>query len=211
MATYTTNLNLKKPAQSDKIRIADINNNMDDLDAAFGAVGTESLAAQLGAIQDGIAIVANGNVHDAITAGQFVYVKNHDTLDTGLYIASSNISANGTLSSSNLTADTGGGLNTLNAKFEQTSNNYTSSSLTLANIQANADAIAANRVGIFHVGYLNGTAAAAIGLTLGASFVFLIKHTNARAILIFLKISDGTYATNYKSDTWNSTIDYPLA
>lgn len=117
MATYTTNLNLKKPAQSDKIRIADINNNMDDIDAAFGAVGTETLAEQLGAIQDSIAIVATGNVHAAITAGQFVFVKNHETLDTGLYVATSNISQNGTLSSSNLTADTAGGLNALSDKI----------------------------------------------------------------------------------------------
>lgn len=113
MATYTTNLNLKKPAQSDKIRIADINNNMDDIDAAFGAVGTDSLATQLGDIQGAIAIVATGNTHAAISAGQFVYVKSHETLDTGLYTANSNISANGTLSSSNLTADTAGGLNAL--------------------------------------------------------------------------------------------------
>lgn len=113
MATYTTNLNLKKPAQSDKIRIADINNNMDDIDAAFGAVGNDSVATQLGDIQGAIAIVATGNAHAAITAGQFVYVKDHDTLDTGLYVATSNISQNGTLSSSNLTADTAGGLNAL--------------------------------------------------------------------------------------------------
>ena len=45
MATYTTNLNLKKQAQSDKIRIADINNNMDDIDAAFGAIGLETAFA----------------------------------------------------------------------------------------------------------------------------------------------------------------------
>lgn len=32
MATYTTNLNLKKPATSDLVSIADINGNMDTLD-----------------------------------------------------------------------------------------------------------------------------------------------------------------------------------
>ena len=117
MATYTTNLNLKKPAQSDKIRIADINNNMDDIDAAFGAVGSVSLAAQLNAIQDSIAIVANGNAHAAINEGQFVYVKGHETLSTGLYVATSNISENGTLSSGNLAADTAGGLNALSDKI----------------------------------------------------------------------------------------------
>ena len=117
MATYTTNLNLKKPAQSDKIRIADINNNMDDIDAAFGAIGNDSVATQIGDIQDALAIVAVGDSHAAITAGQYVYVKSHETLDTGLYVASANIAQNGALSSSNLTADTAGGLNALNSKI----------------------------------------------------------------------------------------------
>ena len=38
MATYTTNWNLKKPAASDKASIADINSNMDILDAACGFI-----------------------------------------------------------------------------------------------------------------------------------------------------------------------------
>ena len=117
MATYTTNLNLKKPAQSDKIRIADINNNMDDIDATFGAIGNDSVATQIGDIQDALAIVSVGDSHAAITAGQYVYVKSHETLDTGLYVASANIAQNGALSSSNLTADTAGGLNALNSKL----------------------------------------------------------------------------------------------
>lgn len=33
MATYTTNLNLKKPAASEKVSIADINGNMDTIDS----------------------------------------------------------------------------------------------------------------------------------------------------------------------------------
>lgn len=63
--------------------------------------------------QDGLAIVANGNNHAAISSGQFVYVKNHDTLAEGLYKATASISANGSLSTSNLTADETGGLNDL--------------------------------------------------------------------------------------------------
>ena len=105
MASYTGNLNLKKPALDDDALITDINNNMDILDAAVNG------------IQDGLAIVANGNTHVAITAGQFVYVRNHSTLTEGLYVASTNIAANATLSSSNLTADAAGGLNALNSKI----------------------------------------------------------------------------------------------
>ena len=105
MASYTGNLNLKKPALDDDALITDINNNMDILDAAVNG------------IQDGLAIVANGNTHVAITAGQFVYVRNHGTLTEGLYVASTNIAANATLSTSNLTADSAGGLNALNSKI----------------------------------------------------------------------------------------------
>lgn len=105
MASYTWNLNLKKPALDDDALITDINNNMDILDAAVNG------------IQDGLAIVANGNTHVAITSGQFVYVRNHGTLTEGLYVASSNIAANATLSTSNLTADSAGGLNALNSNI----------------------------------------------------------------------------------------------
>lgn len=121
MATYTSNINLKKPAQSDKIRIADFNGNADNIDAAIGAdfgQGTKpSINQAINSLADGLAIIASGNVHAAITAGQFVYVRNHDTLSEGLYVASSNISENGTLSGSNLTADGSGGLNALKSKL----------------------------------------------------------------------------------------------
>lgn len=105
MATYTSNLNLKKPALDDDALITDINNNMDILDAAANG------------IEDALAIVANGNTHAAITSGQFVYVRNHNTLTEGLYVASSNIAANATLSSSNLAADSKGGLNALSEQI----------------------------------------------------------------------------------------------
>lgn len=38
MASYTTNLNLKKPAGSENVAIGDINNNMDAIDQAYGAL-----------------------------------------------------------------------------------------------------------------------------------------------------------------------------
>ena len=80
-------------------------------------------------LQDGLAIVANGNTHVAIASGQFVYVKNHGSLSDGLYTANSAIGANGTLSTSNLTADASGGLNALNGNktnyLEVTATSYT--------------------------------------------------------------------------------------
>ena len=38
MASYTTNLNLKKPSGSENVAISDINGNMDTIDSAFGTV-----------------------------------------------------------------------------------------------------------------------------------------------------------------------------
>lgn len=101
MAGSTTNFGLTKPIGTEQALISTINGNMDIIDSVM-----EAEAA-------GMAIVANGNTHVAIAAGQFVFVKNHGTLTTGLYIANSAIAANATLSSSNLTADTSGGLNSL--------------------------------------------------------------------------------------------------
>ena len=62
---------------------------------------------------ESIAIVANGNTHAAIPAGQFVYVRNHSSLSEGLYQATAAIATNATLSTSNLTAVSGGGLNAI--------------------------------------------------------------------------------------------------
>ena len=113
MATQTTNLGLTKPAGTDKIRIAQINGNMDILDTKIGSVGDTALQAQVSAIENGIAIVSVGNAHAAISSGQFVYVRNHGTLPEGLYTANSAIAANATLSASNVTSTSAGGLNAL--------------------------------------------------------------------------------------------------
>ena len=111
--TPTTNLGLRIPLGTDAASVADINYNSNVQDQKIGAVGNTSLQAQVDACADGLAIVSNGNTHGAITSGQFVYVKNHSTLADGLYVASANISANGALSTSNLTANNNGGMNTL--------------------------------------------------------------------------------------------------
>ena len=107
MAGSTTNLGLTKPLYSEDADIDVINDNMDILDTAMAAVDS------------GLAIVSNNNTHDAITAGQYVYVRNHGSLAEGLYTANSAISANATLSSSNLTAVSSGALNKLNTRISQ--------------------------------------------------------------------------------------------
>ena len=104
----TTNLDLVKPAGTDQALISVLNGNSDKIDQFAGDTNTslESLA-------DGLAIVANGDVHGAISSGQYVYVRNHTTLAEGLYTATSAIAANASLSTSNLTADSDGGFNSL--------------------------------------------------------------------------------------------------
>ena len=101
MATNTTNYGLSKPAGSDNYDVGVPNGNMDKIDTALQGLGS------------GIAIVATGNTHAAIASGQFVYVHGHGTLAEGLYTANSAISANATLSSSNLTACSNGAGNAL--------------------------------------------------------------------------------------------------
>ena len=108
----TQNLDLVKPLGTDHALVSVLNSNSDKIDAYAGAVN-----AGLDGLRDGLGILANGNTHAAITSGQFVYVKNHQTLPEGLYQATTNIAANGTLSTSNLTADPKGGLNTLSEQI----------------------------------------------------------------------------------------------
>ena len=108
----TQNLDLVKPLGTDYALVSVLNSNSDKIDAYAGAVN-----ASLDGLRDGLGVLADGNTHAAITSGQFVYVKNHQTLPQGLYQATTNIAANGTLSTSNLTADPKGGLNTLSEQI----------------------------------------------------------------------------------------------
>lgn len=119
----TTNLNLNTLAGTEKLKSfpTPYNENMGAIDDAFGSgfgVGSNSsVDDELNGLGNGMAIIANGNTHAAITSGQYVYVRQHGSLSEGLYKATSNISANGTLSGSNLTAVSSGGLNELNSKL----------------------------------------------------------------------------------------------
>ena len=133
MASTTSNLGLTKPAGTDKALVSVINTNSDILDRSAGG------------LMDAIAIVANGNTHAAISAGQYVYVHNHGTLAEGLYTANSAIAANATLTTSNLTADSGGGLNSLNSNTLKT----TSQSITSGDLD---DYYGAKKAGLYYVG-----------------------------------------------------------
>lgn len=54
MATNTTNLSLIKPAGTDKVRIAQINQNMDILDEKIGPVGNTSVQNQIDSLNSNI-------------------------------------------------------------------------------------------------------------------------------------------------------------
>lgn len=98
-----------------------------------------AISDSLSQTQDGLAIVANGNTHAAISSGQFVYVKNHDTLAEGLYKATSAIEANGALSTSNLTPDGAGGLNDLQSQLTTLSSNLVNINTNITSLQANTE------------------------------------------------------------------------
>ena len=125
MATNTTHYNLAKPAYTEPADIGVINGDMDLIDSALHDHDTT-----LGKVEGSIAIVATGNTHAAITSGQYVYVKEHTALADGLYTASTNISKNATLSSSNLTAVSGGGMNALKAYVDSLNSNIGSTTFT---------------------------------------------------------------------------------
>ena len=114
MATSTSNLGLQKPDYNDAADIAVLNGNSDKIDSSVNAT-------------DGaIAIVSNGNTHPAIPSGNYVYIRGHGSLSEGLYknSTSGTIGVNATLSTSNVSAISSGGMNemksitdTLNGKI----------------------------------------------------------------------------------------------
>lgn len=196
----TSNLDLVKPAGTDHALISVINSNMDKVDAYAGKVNTS-----LAGVEDGLAIVATGNTHAAITAGQFVYVKEHNTLPEGLYTASSNIAANATLSTTNLTADSKGGLNALSDQIG-TVTTVTNGSLSSGRVKyAKVNGIVCVRIRLAGVNEDQGEneiatlpegcrpsedfSFAGVGLGTSDVFQFTIKSTGVVAIY---KVSAGT-------------------
>ena len=93
---------------------------------ALTAAQGKALNDHIGHVADGLGILANGNTHAAIANGQAVFVRNHGSLADGLYWAKSAISANGTLSTSNLTADASGGFNKVKTDIDTLNSNINS-------------------------------------------------------------------------------------
>lgn len=79
MATSTTNLGLIKPAGTDKIRIAQINSNMDVIDTKMGAVGNTPLQTQVTNLSSNIdtldgkitnIVASNAGFHNSLFRGK---------------------------------------------------------------------------------------------------------------------------------------------
>lgn len=118
----TPNINLVKPLGTDKALVSVINDNSDKIDAFAGSVNTN-----MAKTQDGFAIVVNGNnAPKAISAGQYLFIKNHSTLSAGGYHATANIANGAAITSSNVAADADGVVNgafsALNSKIANNGN-----------------------------------------------------------------------------------------
>ena len=110
------------------IRATDITrtaNNAETVEAAIARIDQKDSTqdTDISKLQQSIAIIADGNTHEAIQAGQAVFVKNHSTLATGLYWANEAIGTDVALTSSNLTADSNGGFNHLQSEIATLNSN----------------------------------------------------------------------------------------
>ena len=103
----TPNINLVKPLGTDRALVSVINDNSDKIDAFAGSTNTN-----MANTQNGYAIVVDGNnAPKAITAGQYLFIKNHSTLSAGGYHATANIANGAAITSSNVAADADGVVN----------------------------------------------------------------------------------------------------
>ena len=84
--------------------------------SATPSVFDKPLDGDINDVAEGLAILVDGDTAPrAITSGQYLFIKNHTTLATGGYHASSAIASGATISSSNVTVDADGIANSLNS------------------------------------------------------------------------------------------------
>lgn len=176
---------------------------------------TTANESAVSAIRNSIAIVASGNTHGAITAGQYVYVHSHSSLSEGLYIASSNISANGTLSTSNLTAVSGGVLNVLNSKID-TIYDYTAYGPTYCFLKRKTNVIfiyGSSSGGLTLTGDNAWHSLTTIGPAFRPSYdVYFVGSTASGHSIAFHLATDGTlnYVTDANTSYWSYGGSYVI-
>ena len=128
------------------------------------AIGDEAAAREAAdaALADGLAIIANGDTHAAVAAGQAVFVRSHSTLAAGLYWASSAIGTNAALSTSNLTADNQGGLNKLKGDLDSLNSKITAHTVGTA-VDISGYNTASNKYTCPSDGYIRVRSGSAVG------------------------------------------------
>lgn len=176
-------------------------------------------AKKLEKIEQGIAIVANGNTHAAITTGQYVYVKGHSTLAEGMYTATAAIAENATLSSSNLTAASGG-LNTIKASVDSVNSNLEKYSTTrvfsnafesLADFQSQCDSILDSLpegLSLYPIGHMYQGTAPSVGLENGGAVFAINRNSSWRTICIINTVAPSNTIlsiTRKLNGTWDTT------
>ena len=174
----TPNINLVKPLGTDKALVSVINDNSDKIDAFAGSANTN-----MANTQNGYAIVVDGNnAPKAITAGQYLFIKNHSTLSAGGYHATANIANGAAVTSSNVAADADGVVNgafsALNGKF---------SDMTLGvNVHSESDAPSEYPLGISMFSVQDGSGSYGWNTTTGINYAIVVtfKATSAYALQI---------------------------
>ena len=122
----STNLGLYLPTREDYISVSrDLSNNYEVIDEHAGMM------------EKGSAIVIDGDTApQAITSGQFLLIKNHTTLTSGSYHATTNIANGATISNSNVAIDSNGLSNALKGEID-TLNSKTTATLTSSKLATN--------------------------------------------------------------------------
>jgi hypothetical protein len=210
--TPTPNLGLRIPLGTDPAAVEDINYNAGVLDTKIGAIGNDTVKGlldhagdEINALGDGLAIIANGNTHAAIAAGEFVFVRNHGSLATGLYKATTAIAANGALSSSNLAADSKGGLNSLSDHITK----ITCTTKITCSSQSDFETKANTLAGTLSSGEITSVA---FGFPSGMIFNgtsawgYINRYSTTRWNMILTSYDDSTYVVNIQYN--NGTFKY---
>lgn len=204
MATQTPNLGLTLPIGTENVSRQVINTNNTKIDTAFGAIPH---------IESGFGILADGDTHDAITAGECVYVKNNThNLGEGVYIATADIAQDASVSSTNL-SPVPNGIGSMVTKVANT--NVSISASDVATFETAMDAVLASMndkevraikfvSSMSSNGFKNGTTYVGYvtRISSGVGCCSLVNHS---AHNMFIGISGGTYT--YNSITTNAVYN----
>ena len=98
-AAYSVGTSWNSRTSKEQVNIDDeLKNRISQINSSISTINSN-----INTIDSSLAIVSNGNTHIALSAGNYIYIKNHNTLAEGLYTANSSIAANVALTSSNVT------------------------------------------------------------------------------------------------------------